>query len=117
MAVGLGRLYPSSGFYTFAVVEDVILRFSWAILVPIQYHFPHHNEIFVTVFGVFEVFRRFMWNFFRYHRMQYNHLHTWLGCRVETEHLNSCHRLDTSILVKQGSLNSLDSGVSGVSGP
>ena len=105
MAVGLGRLYPSSGFYTFAVVEDVILRFSWAILVPIQYHFPHHNEIFVTVFGVFEVFRRFMWNFFR----------------VETEHLNSCHRKqlvrDTSSLVKQGSLRSLDSGVSGVSGP
>ena len=44
-----------------------------------------------------------------------------LGCRVETEHLNSCHRQqlvpDTSSLVKQGSLKSLDSGVSGVSGP
>ena len=84
MAVGLGRLYPSSGFYTFAVVEDVILRFSWAILVPIQYHFPHHNEIFVTVFGVFEVFRRFMWNFFRYQSIHHFHLAGHWTCSVAT---------------------------------
>ena len=59
------RLYPSQYFYYFGVMEDFILRFSWVMFIPLQFHFPYYHEIIVTVFTSLEVTRRFIWNFFR----------------------------------------------------
>ncbi|XP_054240463.1 xenotropic and polytropic retrovirus receptor 1 isoform X2 [Indicator indicator] len=71
-----GIVYPQKAYYYCAIVEDVILRFAWTIqisLTSIQI-FPYADDIISTVFAPLEVFRRFVWNFFR----------------LENEHLNNC---------------------------
>ncbi|XP_036610174.1 xenotropic and polytropic retrovirus receptor 1 [Trichosurus vulpecula] len=69
-------VYPQKAYYYSAIIEDVILRFSWTIQVYVstQNLNPHVGEIISTVFAPLEVFRRFVWNFFR----------------LENEHLNNC---------------------------
>ena len=59
-------VYSSTSYYYFAIVEDLVLRFSWAIsLVLKETGFRQYNELLVSVFAVLEVVRRFIWNFFR----------------------------------------------------
>ncbi|KAM5239258.1 solute carrier family 53 member 1 isoform 2-T2 [Ctenodactylus gundi] len=69
-------VYPQKAYYYCAIVEDVILRFAWTIQISITSTtlFPHSVDIIATVFAPLEVFRRFVWNFFR----------------LENEHLNNC---------------------------
>jgi len=69
-------VYSSSGYYYFAIFEDLILRFSWAyqILLSDLLGLKEYNELFVSVFAILEVVRRFIWNFFR----------------LENEHINNC---------------------------
>ncbi|CAH1180382.1 unnamed protein product [Phaedon cochleariae] len=67
-------VYSSTWFYYFAIVEDLILRFGWAILISMtEMGYALENSM-VTVLAPLEVFRRFIWNFFR----------------LENEHLNNC---------------------------
>ncbi|KAJ8922421.1 hypothetical protein NQ315_004367 [Exocentrus adspersus] len=67
-------VYSSTWFYYFAIVEDFILRFGWAFLISMtEMGYALENSM-VTVLAPLEVFRRFMWNFFR----------------LENEHLNNC---------------------------
>ncbi|XP_026525020.1 xenotropic and polytropic retrovirus receptor 1 [Notechis scutatus] len=69
-------VYPQKAYYYCAIVEDVILRFAWTIqisLTTMEIH-PFAADIIATVFAPLEVFRRFVWNFFR----------------LENEHLNNC---------------------------
>ncbi|XP_039267129.2 xenotropic and polytropic retrovirus receptor 1 homolog [Styela clava] len=69
-------VYSYKAYYYFAIVEDFILRFSWVISVAITHTLKStvSNGILKTVFVILEVFRRFIWNFFR----------------LENEHLNNC---------------------------
>ncbi|XP_053101253.1 xenotropic and polytropic retrovirus receptor 1 isoform X1 [Hemicordylus capensis] len=67
-------VYPQKAYYYCAIVEDVILRFAWAIQIPLTSLSPFAKDIIATVFAPLEVFRRFVWNFFR----------------LENEHLNNC---------------------------
>ena len=69
-------VYSSSGFYYFAIIEDLVLRFSWAyhLLLNDFLGLQEYNELFVSVFAMLEVVRRFIWNFFR----------------LENEHINNC---------------------------
>jgi len=68
-------VYSSKNYYYFAIVEDLIIRFSWVyILVLKEFGAPLPMEVFTTIFACFEVLRRFIWNFFR----------------LENEHLNNC---------------------------
>uniref|UniRef100_A0A8C3X2X8 Solute carrier family 53 member 1 n=1 Tax=Catagonus wagneri TaxID=51154 RepID=A0A8C3X2X8_9CETA len=69
-------VYPQKAYYYCAIIEDVILRFAWTIQVSITTTtlLPHSGDIIATVFAPLEVFRRFVWNFFR----------------LENEHLNNC---------------------------
>uniref|UniRef100_A0A8I6ADR6 Solute carrier family 53 member 1 n=1 Tax=Rattus norvegicus TaxID=10116 RepID=A0A8I6ADR6_RAT len=69
-------VYPQKAYYYCAIVEDVILRFAWTIQISITATTfkPHVGDIIATVFAPLEVFRRFVWNFFR----------------LENEHLNNC---------------------------
>ncbi|XP_029032635.1 xenotropic and polytropic retrovirus receptor 1 homolog [Osmia bicornis bicornis] len=67
-------VYSAAGFYYFAIIEDFILRFSWIasfVLVECGYV---SSDLMTSVVAPLEVFRRFVWNFFR----------------LENEHLNNC---------------------------
>ena len=68
-------VYSRNGYYYFAIVEDLVLRFSWAYtLVLKEGGLGEYAELTTSVFSVLEVVRRFIWNFFR----------------LENEHLNNC---------------------------
>ncbi|MGH0138646.1 UNVERIFIED_CONTAM: hypothetical protein FKN15_003063 [Acipenser sinensis] len=69
-------VYPQKAYYYCAIIEDVILRFAWTIQISIttMTALPWASDVISTVFAPLEVFRRFVWNFFR----------------LENEHLNNC---------------------------
>ncbi|PNF32048.1 hypothetical protein B7P43_G05733 [Cryptotermes secundus] len=67
-------VYSSTSFYYFAIVEDLVLRFAWAysyILTEADYI---SGDLMTSIISPLEVFRRFVWNFFR----------------LENEHINNC---------------------------
>ncbi|XP_072367836.1 xenotropic and polytropic retrovirus receptor 1 homolog [Scyliorhinus torazame] len=69
-------VYPQKSYYYCAIVEDVILRFAWTVQISItsMSTFASAGDVISTVLAPLEVFRRFVWNFFR----------------LENEHLNNC---------------------------
>ncbi|XP_076841478.1 xenotropic and polytropic retrovirus receptor 1a isoform X1 [Brachyhypopomus gauderio] len=69
-------VYPHKAYYYCAIVEDVILRFAWTLQIAMttMTNIPNIADILATVLAPLEVFRRFVWNFFR----------------LENEHLNNC---------------------------
>uniref|UniRef100_A0A7N6BYN0 Xenotropic and polytropic retrovirus receptor 1a n=1 Tax=Anabas testudineus TaxID=64144 RepID=A0A7N6BYN0_ANATE len=69
-------VYPHKAYYYCAILEDVILRFAWTIQISLttMTKIQSIGEIIATVLAPLEVFRRFVWNFFR----------------LENEHLNNC---------------------------
>uniref|UniRef100_A0A8C4HQU8 Xenotropic and polytropic retrovirus receptor 1a n=1 Tax=Dicentrarchus labrax TaxID=13489 RepID=A0A8C4HQU8_DICLA len=69
-------VYPHKAYYYCAIIEDVILRFAWTIQISLITMTKIHSvgDIVATVLAPLEVFRRFVWNFFR----------------LENEHLNNC---------------------------
>ncbi|XP_048108483.1 xenotropic and polytropic retrovirus receptor 1a isoform X2 [Alosa alosa] len=69
-------VYPHKAYYYCAIIEDVILRFAWTLQLSLSTMTPHHSisDILATLLAPLEVFRRFVWNFFR----------------LENEHLNNC---------------------------
>ncbi|CAG5125059.1 unnamed protein product [Candidula unifasciata] len=58
----------------FAMAEDLVLRFLWTLTVSVAEGLLYNSHILSTLFSCLEVFRRFVWNFFR----------------LENEHLNNC---------------------------
>ncbi|XP_055624019.1 xenotropic and polytropic retrovirus receptor 1 [Toxorhynchites rutilus septentrionalis] len=67
-------VYSSNWFYYFAIVEDLILRFGWTLSMSLIELGYIDREIIVSILSPLEVFRRFIWNYFR----------------LENEHLNNC---------------------------
>ncbi|XP_066537787.1 xenotropic and polytropic retrovirus receptor 1 homolog [Hoplias malabaricus] len=69
-------VYPQKAYYYCAILEDIILRFAWTIPLSLDAVVPysHLPDILATILAPLEVFRRFVWNFFR----------------LENEHLNNC---------------------------
>ncbi|XP_020291001.1 xenotropic and polytropic retrovirus receptor 1-like [Pseudomyrmex gracilis] len=67
-------VYSSPYYYYFAMIEDFILRFGWAFSLSLTEMGYVHADLMVTLIAPLEVFRRFVWNFFR----------------LENEHLNNC---------------------------
>ncbi|XP_077506786.1 solute carrier family 53 member 1 [Amblyomma americanum] len=67
-------VYSSSGYYYFAILTDLALRFGWTLSVSLTELGVIHSDLMVTILAPLEVFRRFVWNFFR----------------LENEHLNNC---------------------------
>ncbi|XP_012222123.1 solute carrier family 53 member 1-like isoform X1 [Linepithema humile] len=67
-------VYSSPYYYYFAMVEDFILRFGWAFSLSLTEMGYVHADLMVSIVAPLEVFRRFVWNFFR----------------LENEHLNNC---------------------------
>ncbi|TKS80396.1 Xenotropic and polytropic retrovirus receptor 1 -like protein [Collichthys lucidus] len=69
-------VYPQKAYYYSAIVEDVLLRFAWTLTVSLTTvsGISNISDILSTILAPMEVFRRFVWNFFR----------------LENEHLNNC---------------------------
>lgn len=67
-------VYSSPYYYYFGIVEDFILRFSWTFTLILTELNIANSEIIVSILAPMEVFRRFIWNFFR----------------LENEHINNC---------------------------
>ncbi|XP_022106276.1 xenotropic and polytropic retrovirus receptor 1 homolog [Acanthaster planci] len=61
-------------YYYFAMMEDFILRFIWTVSISLALLDVVHAELLRSILAPLEVFRRFVWNFFR----------------LENEHLNNC---------------------------
>lgn len=67
-------VYSSTTYYYIAIIEDFVLRFGWALSLSLTEMGYIHGDLMVSVLSPLEVFRRFIWNFFR----------------LENEHLNNC---------------------------
>ncbi|XP_050300650.1 xenotropic and polytropic retrovirus receptor 1 [Anthonomus grandis grandis] len=67
-------VYSSTFFYYFAIVEDFVLRFTWCITIYLTEYKYVTSDMMTSITSPLEVFRRFVWNFFR----------------LENEHLNNC---------------------------
>ena len=59
------RLYSWKSFYYVAIVVDLILRFSWTLKLTLALAWHVDSDVIYTALVAGEMFRRFMWNFFR----------------------------------------------------
>ncbi|XP_058830240.1 solute carrier family 53 member 1 [Topomyia yanbarensis] len=67
-------VYSTPFFYYFAIIEDLVLRFAWGVSFALTENGIVSGDLMTSVLAPLEVFRRFVWNFFR----------------LENEHLNNC---------------------------
>ncbi|XP_030762781.1 xenotropic and polytropic retrovirus receptor 1 [Sitophilus oryzae] len=67
-------VYSSTFFYYFAIIEDFVLRFTWTLTIYLTEFKYVSSDMMTSITAPLEVFRRFVWNFFR----------------LENEHLNNC---------------------------
>ncbi|XP_046808530.1 xenotropic and polytropic retrovirus receptor 1-like [Lucilia cuprina] len=67
-------VYSSTWFYYFGIIEDLILRFGWTVSMSLIEAGYMEGDVMVTLLSPLEVFRRFIWNYFR----------------LENEHINNC---------------------------
>ncbi|CAF3753445.1 unnamed protein product, partial [Rotaria sp. Silwood1] len=69
-------IYSSKIYYYAAIIENILFRFIWIINIFIYFDTPaaEYADIIGFAFGIIEVIRRFIWNYFR----------------LENEHLNNC---------------------------
>lgn len=67
-------VYSSPYLYYFAIIEDLVLRFAWLFGFMLIEAKIFSGDLVTSIMGPLEVFRRFVWNFFR----------------LENEHLNNC---------------------------
>ncbi|UJR08698.1 hypothetical protein I4U23_012956 [Adineta vaga] len=69
-------VYPSRFYYYAAIVENILFRYIWIINVFMQFRTrsAEYADVIGFIFGLIEIFRRFIWNYFR----------------LENEHLNNC---------------------------
>lgn len=80
-------VYSSKAYYYFAILEDLVLRLGWAVkLALIEFLVNSKGSpvveptIVTSVLAFLEIFRRFVWNFFR----------------LENEHLNNCGEIKST---------------------
>ncbi|MCP9258500.1 Xenotropic and polytropic retrovirus receptor 1 [Dirofilaria immitis] len=67
-------IYGSKWYYYGAIVEDFILRLSWVLNISLGEAWTMESDLLTCITAPLEVFRRFIWNYFR----------------LENEHINNC---------------------------
>ncbi|KAE9535948.1 hypothetical protein AGLY_007849 [Aphis glycines] len=67
-------VYDNTGYYYFAIIEDLVIRLLWVPQYILTSNGILSTEMANSLVSPLEVFRRFVWNFFR----------------LENEHLNNC---------------------------
>ena len=63
--------YTWKSLYYLAIVEDLILRFAWSLKLSLGLHLQAQVNLFYTLLAGLEIFRRFVWNFYR---VEYEHI-------------------------------------------
>ncbi|CAI5443980.1 unnamed protein product [Caenorhabditis angaria] len=89
-------IYGSKWYYYAAIAQDFVLRLSWVLNVSLGEAWTLDGDQLTTITAPFEVFRRFIWNYFR----------------LENEHVNNCGQFravrDISVKpIRKGDLESL----------
>ncbi|VDM53432.1 unnamed protein product [Angiostrongylus costaricensis] len=89
-------IYGSKYYYYAAIVQDFVLRLSWVLNVSLGEAWTLDSDFLTTLTAPAEVFRRFIWNYFR----------------LENEHVNNCGQFravrDISVKpIRKGDLESL----------
>lgn len=88
-------VYPVKYYYV-AIVEDLVLRFGWTLNLSLTRVGAISPDLVTLVLAPLEIFRRFLWNFYR----------------LENEHLNNCGEFravrDISISGQNIDLSALD---------
>lgn len=89
-------IYDSKWYYYAAIFQDFVLRLSWVLNVSLGEAWTLDSDFLTTLTAPFEVFRRFVWNYFR----------------LENEHVNNCGQFravrDISVKpIRKGDLESL----------
>ena len=82
--------YRWRSLYYLAIVEDLILRFAWSLKLSLGLHLQAQVNLFYTLLAGLEIFRRFVWNFYR---VEYEHVKvTAAGAQFSTnsEEDNEC---------------------------
>ncbi|XP_073976899.1 solute carrier family 53 member 1-like isoform X1 [Rhodnius prolixus] len=87
-------VYSYNAYYYFAIVEDLVLRFGWVLSMSLIEMGYIHAELMVAILSPLEVFRRFVWNFFR----------------LENEHLNNCGKFRAVRDISVAPMDSSDQG-------
>ncbi|CAF0750072.1 unnamed protein product [Adineta ricciae] len=69
-------VYPSKYVYYIVIIENIIFRYVWIINIFVYFdtEMGEYSDMIGFGFGIIELFRRFLWNYFR----------------LENEHLNNC---------------------------
>jgi len=69
-------IYSRKIYYYIAIIINIIFRYIWIINIFIDFNslFAEYSDIIGFLFGFIEIFRRFIWNYFR----------------LENEHLTNC---------------------------
>ena len=67
-------VYSSPYYYYIAIIQDFVLRFGWTLSVSLTEVGIANADLMMSILAPLEIFRRFVWNFFR----------------LENEHLNNC---------------------------
>lgn len=63
--------YSWKSLYYVAIIEDLILRFAWSLKLSLGLHLQAQVNLFYTLLAALEIFRRFVWNFYR---VEYEHI-------------------------------------------
>lgn len=63
--------YTRKSLYYLAIIEDFILRFAWSLKLSLGLHLQAQVNLFYTFLAGLEIFRRFVWNFYR---VEYEHI-------------------------------------------
>ena len=63
--------YSWKSLYYVAIIEDMILRFAWSLKLSLGLHLQAQINLFYTLLAGLEIFRRFVWNFYR---VEYEHI-------------------------------------------
>ena len=63
--------YSWKSLYYVAIVEDFVLRFAWSLKLSLGLHLQAQVNLFYTLLAGLEIFRRFVWNFYR---VEYEHI-------------------------------------------
>lgn len=89
-------IYGSKWYYYAAIVQDFVLRLSWVLNVSLGEAWTLDSDLLTCITAPLEIFRRFIWNYFR----------------LENEHVNNCGQFravrDISVKpIKKGDLESL----------
>uniref|UniRef100_A0A0N5AD05 SPX domain-containing protein n=1 Tax=Syphacia muris TaxID=451379 RepID=A0A0N5AD05_9BILA len=89
-------IYGSKWYYYLAIAQDFILRLSWVLNVSLGEAWTLDSDYLTCITAPLEVFRRFIWNYFR----------------LENEHVNNCGQFrvvrDISVKpIKKGDLETL----------